>query len=604
MCGISAYWGKREANSIVLQGLQKLEYRGYDSWGIAALADGKISVEKNTGRISNAKISLPESNIAIGHTRWATHGRVTQQNAHPHLSCGGNIAIVHNGIIENYVELKQGLSATGHKFASETDSEVISHLVEDFVKQGLSFEEAVKKTCTSLQGTFAIIFLSTKYNKLVAVRKGSPLVIGLGEGENFAASDVTAFIDSTKSVMFLDDNEIAFIGEKVEVENLSTGKKVEKEISKIEWDAEQAEKQGFKHFMLKEILEQPEAIKKCLQGRVKGNEILLEELAQFKDKLEKVNRVVVIACGTSWHAGLVSEYFFEELCKIPTEVEYAAEFRYRNPIVDEKTLVVAISQSGETADTLAALREAKKKGSLVVSICNVMGSTIARESNSTIYTRAGPEIGVASTKAFTTQLAVLLVLALKLASIKGAGDAKKSAEVIKALEEIPEKMQATLEKIDSVKAVAEDYWEKPNALYLGRGYNYPIALEGALKLKEISYLHAEGMPAAEMKHGPIALIDQNMPAIFIAVKDKSYEKVLANIEEIKARGGLVIAVASENDKEIKNHSDSVIYVSKTIDMLQPLLSVLPLQLLAYFIADKRGCDIDKPRNLAKSVTVE
>ncbi|MDP6671290.1 MAG: glutamine--fructose-6-phosphate transaminase (isomerizing), partial [archaeon] len=479
MCGISAYWGKREANSIVLQGLQKLEYRGYDSWGIAALASGKISIEKNIGRISDAKISLPDSNTAIGHTRWATHGTVTKENAHPHTSCSGEIAIVHNGIIENYVELKLGLSAAGHKFASETDSEVIAHLAEDFVKKGLSFEDAVKKTCDSLQGTFAIIFLSTKSNMLIAVRKGSPLVIGLGAGENFAASDVTAFIDSTKRVMFLDDNEIAFIGEKVEVENFSTGKKVKKEVSKIEWDAEQAEKQGFKHFMLKEIMEQPEAIKKCLQGRVNSEEISLEELAPFKEKLEQINRVVVIACGTSWHAGLISEYFFEELCKIPTEVEYAAEFRYRNPIVDEKTLVVAISQSGETADTLAALREAKKKGSLVVSICNVMGSTIARESNVTIYTRAGPEIGVASTKAFTTQLAVLFILALKLAFLKGAVDEKKSAEVINALNEIPTKMQATLEKIDSVKAVAGEYWEKPNALYLGRGYNYPIALEGA-----------------------------------------------------------------------------------------------------------------------------
>ena len=604
MCGISAYFGKRNACSLVLQGLKRLEYRGYDSWGIAALSQDKIFLKKRVGRIGEADVSFPESTAAIGHTRWATHGKVTQQNAHPHLGNSEKIAIVHNGIIENYAKLRQKLVSKGHSFASETDSEAIVHLTEEFEKQGLSFFEAAKRTCNSLQGTFAIIFLNNSTGEMVAARKGSPLVVGLGKGENFVASDVTAFLDFTKQAVFLEDNEIASVNETVEVENFSTGKKIKPKISRIEWSAEQAQKQGFKHFMLKEIMEQPEAIEKCLQGRVSNSQAVLPELKRFEDKLEAINRIVVVACGTSWHAGLVAEYFLEELCKIPVEVEYAAEFRYRNPVIDEHTLVISISQSGETADTLAALREAKKHSSLVVSVCNVMDSTIARESNATIYTRAGPEIGVASTKAFTTQLASLMLIALYIASLKGKLPKGKGGEIIEALQTIPEKMRAALESRQSVEAVAEKYWEKPNALYLGRGYNYPIALEGALKLKEISYLHAEGMPAAEMKHGPIALIDQNMPAIFVAVKDSAYEKVLANIEEIKARGGTVVAVASERDEEIKSFVDSVIYVPETIEMLQPLLSVLPLQLLAYYVADKRGCDIDKPRNLAKSVTVE
>jgi len=442
------------------------------------------------------------------------------------------------------------------------------------------------------------------YPGIVAARKGSPLILGLGAGGNFAASDVTAFIEFTKDVIFLGDNEMAFIGSSVEIENFSTGHSVRKKVSRIEWNAEQAQKQGFKHFMLKEIMEQPQAVEKCLQGRIGNCKVVLPELGQFDERLKHVNRVVIVACGTSWHAGLTAEYAFEDLCRLPVEVEYASEFRYRNPIVDSNCLVIAISQSGETADTLAALREAKRRGALVVSVCNVMDSSIARESNCTIYTRAGPEIGVASTKAFTTQLIVLNLVALYLAALRGTIGSEKLVEIIKALETVSEKMRLTLEKTNAVKEAAEKYWEKPNALYLGRGPHYPIALEGALKLKEISYLHAEGMSAAEMKHGPIALVDSSMPAVFIAVKDKTYGKILANIEEIKARGGTVIAVAGENDSGIASLVDAVLPIPETLGLLQPIISVLPLQLFAYYVAEIRGCDIDKPRNLAKSCTVE
>ncbi|MAG22133.1 MAG: glutamine--fructose-6-phosphate transaminase (isomerizing) [Candidatus Diapherotrites archaeon] len=604
MCGIVGYSGEKNASELLPSCLRKLDYRGYDSFGFAVQANPTIAVEKHAGRLDGFTSQLPESKLGIAHTRWATHGSVTEKNAHPHMSCDGSIAVVHNGIIENYSELREQLKQQGHKFVSETDSEVIPHLIEGLLAQGKSFEEAVRETCDSLQGTFALLILNKESNKLVAARKGSPLVIGVGKNENFVASDVTAFIEFTKDVIFLDDNELAIVDGNVEVQNFSTGKKLDKKVSKIEWDAEQAEKSGYKHFMLKEIFEQPEAAQKCLQGRIKDGKVVLPELEGRDEKLKEINRVIIVACGTSWHAGLVAEYIMEELVGLPVEVEYASEFRYRNPIVDDKCLVIVVSQSGETADTLAALREAKKKGALVISICNVMGSTIARESHSTIYNRAGPEIGVASTKAFTTQLIVLTLVSLYLADLIKSNPLEKQREILSALQEIPDKMQQTVDESNQVLAIAKKYWEKPNALYLGRGPNFPIALEGALKLKEISYLHAEGMSAAEMKHGPIALIDSDMPAIFVAVKDKTYNKILANIEEIKARGGTVIAVASPADKEMEGNVAEVMHIAKTIELLQPLLTVLPLQLLAYYIADIRECDIDKPRNLAKSVTVE
>ena len=602
MCGIVGYIGKQDASIILPKCLKKLDYRGYDSFGFAVTSNPGLAVQKQAGRLDSFSSVLPESSIGIAHTRWATHGSANEKNAHPHLSCDSSIAIVHNGIIENYAGLREQLIASGHKFRSETDSEVIAHLAEEQIKHGNDFKQAVKETCRLLHGTYAILFMHSKSKKILAARKGSPLLIGLGKGEHFIASDATAFIEFTRSVLFLDDNELATVGEKVSVENLSTGEPSKKRPEQIEWDMEQAERLGYKHFMLKEIFEQPEAVKKCLQGRITANKVLLPELDSFNTQLQNISRIIIVACGTSWHAGLVAEYMMEELCSIPVEVEYASEFRYRDAPIDSSCLVIAVSQSGETADTIAALRKAREQNAFVISICNVMGSTIARESNAIIYTRAGPEIGVASTKAFTTQLAVLTLLALHLASFKEKP--AKLDEIIPALLQIPEKMQQTLEGSAAVLEIANKYWEKPNALYLGRGLQYPIALEGALKLKEISYLHAEGMSAAEMKHGPIALIDSNMPVVFIAVKDKTYSKLLANIEEVKARGGVTIAIASSTDRAIKSTVDDVLFVPETFELLQPLLTVLPLQLLAYYIADRRGCDIDKPRNLAKSVTVE
>lgn len=600
MCGIMAYKGNGNAASIVINGLKRLEYRGYDSWGIALLANSGLEVVKKVGKIGDFSGELRECNAAIAQTRWATHGNVSERNAHPHLSCDKTIAVVHNGIIENYNELKTFLEEK-HEFASQTDTEVIPHLIEEELKSN-DFEEAVRISLAMLEGTFAVAVLNENCSKIICARKGSPLVIGIGNDELFVASDVTAFLEHTKKAIFLEDNEMAVLDEAVKIINFGTNKEVNKKIELVEWDVEQAQKGNYKHFMLKEICEQPGIIEDNFRGRIKQDSAVFDELNNFN--IRNFNRIVITACGTAMYAGMVGEYLFEELLKLPVEVEYASEFRYRDPIIDEKTLVIAITQSGETADTLGAIKAAKSKKGFVLSIVNVVGSTIARESDIAIYTRAGPEIGVASTKAFTSQLAVLYLLALYFSEKLGLIDNKNLKEKTEDLKKIPSMMKEILDNNDCIKRCALKYCYKNNFLYLGRGANYPIALEGALKLKEISYIHAEGQSAAEMKHGPIALIDNNMPAVFIAVKDKTYSKIIANIEEVKARGGIVIAITDNNGKEAKQLADYVIEVPSTNALLQPILNVVPLQLLAYHIADIRECDIDKPRNLAKSVTVE
>ena len=591
MCGIVAYKGNRNAEQIVLNGLKILEYRGYDSWGLCSLKNNQFNIIKKMGKIGDVNfISDNNANIAIGHTRWSTHGEPSDRNAHPHTDCNEQIAVVHNGIIENYQELKSQLIKLGHKFKSETDTEVIAHLIEEQLKT-YDLIQAIKNSLNKLDGTFALAILKKDQNKIIAARKGSPLVIGIGNDEYFIASDVPAFLEHTKNVIFLDDNEMIILNKELEVYNFNNNQKIDKKINKIEWNIDQAQKGNYEHFMLKEIFEQPKVIQDTLAGRIKDNKVILEEINNLD--LKKFNRIVITACGTAYHAGMIGSYMIEELAKIKTDTEYASEFRYRNLIVDEKTLVIAITQSGETADTLAAIREAKNKRTTTLAICNVMGATIARESDYVIYTRAGPEIGVASTKAFTCQLTVLYLLANLLAD--------KNPEEI---EQIPDKINNILKNNKQIKQISKNYYKKLNFLYLGRGSNYPIAMEGALKLKEISYIHAEGQSAAEMKHGPIALIDQNMPSVFIGVKDKTYSKIIGNIEEVKARGGKVITIATEDDQDIKKISDEVIEIPKTIDLLQPILTVIPTQLLAYHIANFRECDIDKPRNLAKSVTVE
>jgi len=603
MCGIAGYYGLGKACGFVLEGLQKLEYRGYDSWGIVSVKEGKLFVEKKVGRISNASISLPDSKIAIGHTRWATHGKVTKENAHPHLDCSGKIAIVHNGIIENYSELRKELIAKGHRFKSETDSEAIVHLIEEEGKKEKEFVNAVSIAAQKLKGSFAVVATDAASAQVVGIRRNSPLVLGLKEKEFFLASDVTAFLQYTKDVVFLDDDEAVLLSDKGPVfSNFVDLKHIEKKPSKVNWNAEEAEKRGFKHFMLKEIAEQSEKIIATMQNRIENGSIHLKELEPVLNQAKEFDRIVFVACGTAFYAGLVQKYFFEQLCRIPVETEYASEFRYMDPVIDEKTLVFAISQSGETADTLAALREAKSKKATVVSVINVVGSTIARESDHVLYINAGPEIGVASTKAFTCQLTALAMIGIAFAVKRGS--LKDPAPIIADLKKLPALLDEVLEERNNIKAIAEKYSKKTNALFLGRGINYPIALEGALKLKEISYVHAEAMPAAEMKHGPIALIDKEMPVVFLAINDKSYEKILGNIEEVKARGGKVIAIANKGNEELQKNVDDIIFVPKTSGLLQPIVNVVPLQLLAYFVADKRGCDVDKPRNLAKSVTVE
>ncbi len=611
MCGIIGYVGKREASSILIEGLKRLEYRGYDSAGFCTISNNRSIIEKDIGKIDEVEAKVNFSNlsgfIGLGHCRWSTHGGVTKENAHPHTDCSGNISIVHNGIIENFSELKEKLVAKGHKFKSATDTEVIAHLIEE--NYNGSIEAATRKALKQVEGSYALgIICAKEPDVLVAARNESPLIIGIGNDENFIASDVPAILKQTNKIIYLDNNEIAVLTKNgYEISSID-GVKANKKISYIEWNSELAEKAGYEHFMLKEIHEQPRAITETLNGRIyNGTVNLREELNFGEDELQSISRIIIVACGTSWHAALAGEFMLEELAKIPVEVEYASEFRYRNPIINEGTLVIAISQSGETADTLAAIREAKKRNAKVLSIVNAKGSSIERESDSSLYTYAGPEIGVASTKAFTTQLIVLYLFTLLMGNIKKSLDAGTIKVLLEKLRKLPLQMESLLENssIDEIKRIADLYNGKHNALFLGRGINFPIALEGALKLKEVSYIHAEGYPAAEMKHGPIALIDKNMPVVTIATKDVyTYRKVLGNIHEVKARNGIVIAIATEGDDEVARIADYVLYIPKTLYILSSILTTIPLQLLAYYVAVERGLDPDMPRNLSKSVVVE
>jgi glucosamine--fructose-6-phosphate aminotransferase (isomerizing) len=609
MCGIVGYTGARDAAPLLLEGLKRLEYRGYDSAGIAVVADGRIDVQKAVGKISVLEkelgAELPPGRTGIAHTRWATHGAPTTANAHPHTDCGGTLALVHNGIIENAGSLRAALGRRGHVFRSETDTEVLAHLIEERLAQH-GLVGAVAGALHQVEGTYGLAVVSTAQpDTIVAARRGSPLLVAIGGEENFVASDASAVLAHTRSVVYLDDGEIAIVRPaEYRIIDLDSVEK-EKAVTRVDWDVATIERGGHAHFMLKEIMEQSESLRNTLRGRLleEDGTARLGGLNIADEQLLQVNRIVFTACGTSWHAALIGEYMMEELARIPSEVEYASEFRYRNPIVDERTLVVGISQSGETADTLAALREAKRRGARTLGLVNVVGSTIAREVDGGIYLHAGPEIGVASTKAFTSQIAALALLTLRMGRLR-ALSILQGREVVRALGRLPELVERVLARAPDVERVAERVMRAQNVLYLGRGYNFPVALEGALKLKEISYVHAEGYPAAEMKHGPIALIDDLMPVVFIAPKDAVYQKVVSNVEEVKARGGRVIAVVTEGDTGLAKLADHKIEVPETLDLLTPVLTVLPLQLLAYYIAVRRGCNVDQPRNLAKSVTVE
>ncbi len=614
MCGIVAYIGPNQAYNFLIQGLKRLEYRGYDSAGIALL-DGDMKVYKEHGKVQDLENKIGNQNIegtkGIGHTRWATHGEPNQKNAHPHLSQSGNLAVIHNGIIENYATLKEALIKTGHIFISDTDTEVLIHLIEEIRDhEKCSLFEAVRLALNQVVGAYAIVILSKNDpDVLIGARKGSPLVLGIGEnpGEYFMASDATPIVEYTRKVSYLEDNEIAVItnGELI-VKTIANVKKTPF-IQQLEISLDAIEKGGYEHFMLKEIFEQPKSILDSFRGRIDSNTLQIEmrSLNEFENKIKNLKRIIIIGCGTSWHAGLVGEYLFEDFARIPVEVEYASEFRYRNPILYSDDLVIAISQSGETADTLAALELAKKAGATIFGVCNVVGSSIPRMTDAGAYTHAGPEIGVASTKAFTAQVTVLTLLALGFAQRRGTISDSKLRSILQELERIPAKVEKVLKSCqDSVLAIAKEYSNVSNFLYLGRGYNFPVALEGALKLKEISYIHAEGYPAAEMKHGPIALIDAEMPVVVIATQNDIYEKVLSNIQEVKARKGRLIAIVTEGDTKVKELAEHIIEIPETEDALVPLLSTLPLQLLSYQIAVMRGCNVDQPRNLAKSVTVE
>ncbi|RXR34135.1 glutamine--fructose-6-phosphate transaminase (isomerizing) [Flavobacterium piscinae] len=615
MCGIVGYIGKRDAYSIVIKGLKRLEYRGYDSAGIM-LHDGKdLKVSKTKGKVTDLEeVSSKDNNffgsIGMGHTRWATHGVPNDVNSHPHLSNSGNIAIIHNGIIENYEPLKKELMKRGYVFHSDTDTEVLVNLIEDVQKnENLKLGKAVQVALNQVVGAYAIaVFDKNKPDEIVVARLGSPLAIGIGEGEFFVASDASPFIEYTSNAIYLEDEEMAIVRlhKPIKVRKIKDDTLVDPYVQELKMNLEQIEKGGYDHFMLKEIYEQPNVIKDTYRGRLLSNKGIIQ-MAGVEDNLEKflnAERIIIVACGTSWHAGLVAEYIFEEFARIPVEVEYASEFRYRNPIINKKDIVVAISQSGETADTLAAIKLAKENGAFVFGVCNVVGSSISRETDAGAYTHAGPEIGVASTKAFTTQITVLTLIALRLAKAKGTMSNSDYHRYLLELEMIPEKVEEALETNDIAKEIAGIYKDSPNCLYLGRGYNFPVALEGALKLKEISYIHAEGYPAAEMKHGPIALIDESMPVVVIAPKMGHYDKVVSNIQEIKSRSGKIIAVVTKGDTQVRELADHVIEIPETSDALSPLLTTIPLQLLSYHIAVMRGCNVDQPRNLAKSVTVE
>jgi glucosamine--fructose-6-phosphate aminotransferase (isomerizing) len=616
MCGIFGYIGNKESLPFIVEGLKKLEYRGYDSAGVATLDHGKLFTSKCQGKIADLEKLLEErpikGEVGIGHTRWATHGSPSTENSHPHLDCKDEIALIHNGIIENYLEIRRALADEGHKFRSTTDTEVIVHLIEKNMKglpagrQG-SLEEAVRKSVKELKGSFAIAVISKKEpDKIIAVKKGSPLILGIGEDEFYLASDIPALIKYTGKVIALADEEVISVTKDNYRITDFEGNLVTKKVTLVSWDPVSAEKGGYSHFMLKEIHEQPKALRETIAARIKPDSatIHFDELNLTEEEIFAIDRIVFTACGTSWHAGLVGEYLMEQFVKVPAEVEYAAELRYRHPVMNERTLVIAISQSGETADTLGAVMEAKTRNAKVISICNVVGSSIARESHGVIYTHAGPEIGVASTKAFTTQLAVIYLLSIHLGVVRNTLSEPEAKELIRGLLSVPHKIEEILQKEEAIKEISERYFRSTNALYLGRGKGFPIALEGALKLKEVSYIHAEGYPAAEMKHGPIALIDKNMPVVVLALSGRRYEKIMSNIEEVKARGGIVIAIATEGNHVLSEKADEVFYVPDINEDLSPLLAVIPLQLLAYYIAVKRGCHIDQPRNLAKSVTVE
>jgi len=612
MCGIVAYIGPKQAFPILMKGLYRLEYRGYDSAGIALL-NGSLNVYKTKGKVADlenfVKDKCIDGNIGIAHTRWATHGEPTDENAHPHLSQSNNIAIIHNGIIENYSSLKKELINRGYHFRSETDTEVLIHLIEDIQqKENVDLIEALQIALNQVVGAYALVLIAkADPDQLILAKKGSPLVIGVGNGEYFAASDASPIIEYTRNVVYLEDEEIAIIPRYGNLK-IKTIKNIERRpyIQTLEVQLNQIEKGGFDHFMLKEIYEQPRSIKDSMRGRLNALQgvVNLGGIVDYEQKLVNAKRIVIIACGTSWHAGLVGEYIFEELARVCVEVEYASEFRYRNPVINENDVVIAISQSGETADTLAAIELAKSKGATIIGICNVVGSSIARATHAGSYTHAGPEIGVASTKAFTAQVTLLTLMALQIANLKGTISKSRFKQLTYEIEAIPEKVAKTLLTNEKVKEIAFHFKNARNFLYLGRGYNFPVALEGALKLKEISYIHAEGYPAAEMKHGPIALIDEHMPVVVIATNKGIYDKVLSNIQEVKARKGIIIAIVTEGDVEVRKLADYVIEIPETEEMLVPLLATIPLQLLSYHIATMRGCNVDQPRNLAKSVTVE
>ncbi len=608
MCGIVGYVGPRQATAILMEGLRRMEYRGYDSAGIAVLNGGELQIRKAAGKLGVLAAEIvgnePHGTMGIGHTRWATHGGPTTINAHPHTDQSGRIALIHNGIIENAPAIKQALLDRGHVFTSETDTEVLAHLIGAFYEGNL--EEAVASALRDVDGAYGIcVICSEEPGTLVVARNGSPIILGIGDGENLVASDQSALLEHTRSVVYLDNGEMAILkADGYRVRTL-TSRHVDKPVNQIEWDLATIERGGFEHFMLKEIFEQPESVENTMRGHLleESGNVRVFGLKLGDERIQKIRRIIITACGTSWHSGLIGKYMIEELARIPTEVEYASEFRYRNPIVDEHTLVIAISQSGETADTLAALEEAKHRGARTVGLVNVVGSTIAREVDGGLYLRCGPEVGVASTKAFTSQVMALALVTLRLARVR-AMSRLEGQRYLQAMIKLPGQIRSILDRAPEVELLAERFANATNALYLGRGVNFPVALEGALKLKEISYIHAEGYPAAEMKHGPIALIDENMPVVVVAPRDAVHAKIVSNVQEVRARGGKVIAIVNDGDAEISRLAEATFIVPETLDLLTPVLTVIPLQLFSYYVAVRRGCNVDQPRNLAKSVTVE